>query len=433
MTSSIIDGYKFIQAPTMEALHFGKKRTRPNLEVPEQQYKVALTELFLNSPPILDMRAKVGPKLASTVKQVSPGHLLAIHKAWPTLIDCGCANLVLQSKKILSALHQLVAENRILIPADMQEVQVPCLIHCVKDHLMKCAEMMRALKNEGWQYNSDQIAKPYRLSAGMKSKLMHCHRKVLGPILEVMEFSAFVELDPGTLSPMSSRHQEWAMLPPSKVPDGVCHTPSKKPNLDKQITPDKKLFCHGADKDQAVEKDDAQDETVKAVDAGQVDAGQVDSGQVDAGQVDALHVDAQGYPVIFGNFLCAHDGGESVDALQLDAQGYPVIFGNFLCAHDGGESDAKEEPSKMDGNDEDQSLANIAPINPNVRSRKLANIGVAKMRQEEGLEATVTKRVKGKQTTKKKSLKAKMIALWHPEQAPAQAKAKKGGKKEVVK
>ena len=83
--------------------HAGKasKRGKANLRVTDVQYKHALYECLVADPPLLDMRSKLGPRLCAHVKQVEPGHLMAVHKAWMPLINNGCKNLVLQSKQCL--------------------------------------------------------------------------------------------------------------------------------------------------------------------------------------------------------------------------------------------------------------------------------------------------------------------------------------------
>ena len=89
-----------------------RARSKPNLSVSEVQYKEALHALLVADPPMLDMNAKLGPELAYTQKQVTPGHLVSLEKLWYKLISSGCKQLVLQSQKIRSALHFLVSEAR---------------------------------------------------------------------------------------------------------------------------------------------------------------------------------------------------------------------------------------------------------------------------------------------------------------------------------
>ena len=95
---------------------------------------------------------------------------------------------------------------------------------------------------------------------------------------------------------------------------------------------------------------------------------------------DADQFDTNGYPLIFKHVLCAHDADAS------DAKGYPQMFKRFVIAHATDISAAKEEAASKKGGKYDMIGATLAPINPNVRSRKLANNKVAKAREEEGLE-----------------------------------------------
>ena len=131
------------------------------------------------------MRSKLGPQLSTHVKQVDPGHLMAMHKTWMPLIDSGCNNLVLQRYKIWHALHSLANENSILIQADTTPFIVPVVVDAVKQHIMDCTAMMRAmmraLNNEGWQYNLVGISKPMHTSSSVKSKLIEAHLAILGP------------------------------------------------------------------------------------------------------------------------------------------------------------------------------------------------------------------------------------------------------------
>ena len=138
---------------TMEVAHDpghackASKRGRANLLVTDVQYKHALYECLVADPPLLDMRSKLGPRLCAHVKQVEPGHLMAVQKAWMPLINNGCKNLVLQSKKISSALHSLALENSLLIQAGGPlSLIVPVVVIDVKEHIMACAMMMRAFK-----------------------------------------------------------------------------------------------------------------------------------------------------------------------------------------------------------------------------------------------------------------------------------------------
>ena len=50
---------------------------------------------------------------------------------------------------------------------------------------MDCASGMRALKNEGMQGGGYHNG----LASGLKSKMVGVHMQVLGPILQLMEFS----------------------------------------------------------------------------------------------------------------------------------------------------------------------------------------------------------------------------------------------------
>ena len=146
--------------------------------------KDALYQLLVADPPLLDMRSKLGPQLCTHVKQVDPGHLMAIHAFWMPLIKSGCKKMVLQSKTIWQTLHSLANENNILIQADTKPLIVPVVIDAVKQRVMQCAAMMRALKNEGWQYSLLGISKPMHTSSSVKSRLTGAHLAVLGPILQ---------------------------------------------------------------------------------------------------------------------------------------------------------------------------------------------------------------------------------------------------------
>ena len=108
----------FIMKVILKARECSKGRTRANLEVTELQYKAALHELFFSAPPVLDMKAKLGPNLVSHVKQVIPGALLALHKIVMPLIQGGWAVEIwcCNRKKVLVSLHTTVAERKVLAP-----------------------------------------------------------------------------------------------------------------------------------------------------------------------------------------------------------------------------------------------------------------------------------------------------------------------------
>ena len=156
-----------------------RSRTKPNLQVTEEQYKDALHALLVAEPPLLDMRSKLGPVLAKHVKQVTPGHLVSLEKLWYQLIIKGCKQLVLQSNKIKSSLFALVHENSLLIQPGTLPVLIPVIVDEAKQHIMDCAALMRSLKNEGMRG-----ARHYNLAAGLKHKMVGVHMQVLGPILE---------------------------------------------------------------------------------------------------------------------------------------------------------------------------------------------------------------------------------------------------------
>ena len=174
--------------------------SKPNLSVSEVQYKEALHALLVADPPILDLNAKLGPVLAKHVKQVTPGHLVSLEKLWYPLISSGCKQLVLQSQKIRSALHTLVSENSLLIAAGTHPIKVPVIIDDVKAHIMDCAAMMRAIKNEGMPGVSKATSD---LASALKHKMVGLHFQVLGPIIALMQHSDVVMNEPAMPCPLS--------------------------------------------------------------------------------------------------------------------------------------------------------------------------------------------------------------------------------------
>ena len=135
---------------------------------------------------MLDLKAKLGPELAQHLKQVTPGHLVSLEKMWLQLISSGCKQFVLQSQKIRSALHTLVSQHSLLIADGTPPIKVPCIIDDVKAHIMDCATMMRAIKNEGMpgsrRHTSD-------LASALKHKMVGLQFQVLGPIISSMQHS----------------------------------------------------------------------------------------------------------------------------------------------------------------------------------------------------------------------------------------------------
>ena len=390
-----------------------RARSKPNLSVSEVQYKEALHALLVADPPMLDLKAKLGPNLVQHQKQVAPGHLVSLEKLWYHLISSGCKQLVLQSQKIRSALHTLVAENSLLIAAGTPPIKVPVIIDDVKAHIMDCAAMMRAIKNEGMPGASKNISD---LASALKHKMVGLHFQVLGPIIALMQHSDAVMNEPTMpcpLSPPLSYLSSIPQLPPSAFSAlGVC-TPMKTAKLAKQITPEKLLQSTGCDitmgeskGTRSIEHDDVQDAN---------DGGDVSNVDVDCKVDPDIAVDECGYPTIFGSILMSQ--------VAVDEDGYPTIFGSIL------KGDGEFEGVNVDSMECDEGLPSIQPINPNVRARKLEVNGVAKAKLEEdvanGVAPAIKKRLKSKKAVNNKTLKAKMIQQWHPSD-PHAAEASKG-------
>ena len=421
-----------------------RSRTKPNLQVTEEQYKDALHALLVAEPPLLDMRSKLGPVLAKHVKQVTPGQLVSLEKLWYQLINKGCKQLVLQSNKIKIALFKLVHENSLLILPGTLPVLIPVIVDDVKQHIMDCAAIMRALKNEGMSG-----ARHYNVAAGLKNKMVGVHMQVLGPILQNMEFSDLVLMEPGMPCPLSppidlasipllppsklepgmpSAHLPWPLsppidlasiplLPPSKLVDlGDC-TPTKSQRIERKITPEKLMSGKGG-----------------------CDV-QVGDSSMGKGLDPEVVLDEHGWPTLFGDIIMSE--------VPVDEYGYPTIFGDIIEGMEAMQDDdslpsmaeGKEAmqdddslPSMAEGKEamqDDDSLPSIKPINPNVRARKLEVNAAAKALLEDdlakGVAPTVKKRLKSKQPTKKtKNLKAQMIQQWHQsEEDPQEADASK--------
>ena len=102
--SATIDASATMDASATADACMKRHMSKANLQVSEHQYEAAFRALLL-TPPLIDMQTKLGPQLCSHVKQVTPGHLMAIHKAWMPLIERGCSDVILQSQKIKVALH----------------------------------------------------------------------------------------------------------------------------------------------------------------------------------------------------------------------------------------------------------------------------------------------------------------------------------------
>ena len=391
-----------------------RSRTKPNLQVTEEQYKDALHALLVAEPPLLDMRSKLGPVLAKHVKQVTPGQLVSLEKLWYQLINKGCNQLVLQSNKIKIALFKLVHENSLLILPGTLPVLIPVIVDDVKQHIMDCAAIMRALKNEGMSG-----ARHYNVAAGLKNKMVGVHMQVLGPIVQKMEFSDLVLMEPGMPCPLSPPIDlaSIPLLPPSKLVDlGDC-TPTKSQRIDRKITPEKLMSGKGW-----------------------CDV-QVGDSSMGKGLDPEVVLDEHGWPTLFGDIIMSE--------VPVDEYGYPTIFGDIIEGMEAMQDDdslpsmtegkeAKQDddslPSMAEGKEamhDDDSLPSIKPINPNVRARKLAVNAAAKALLEDdlakGVAPTVKKRLKSKQPTKKtKNLKTQMIQQWHQsEEDPQEADASK--------
>ena len=412
---STMDGSLLLSPRTTRA------RSKPNLSVSEVQYKEALHALLVADPPMLDLKTKFGPKLAQHQKQVTPGHLVSLEKMWYKRISSGCKQLVLQSQKIGAALHKLVFENSLLIVDGTPQIKVPVIINDVKDHIMDCAAIMRAIKNEGMPGASKATSD---LASALKHKMVGMHLHILGPIIALMQHSDAVMNEPAMPCPLSPPLSlldlsSIPQLPPSSFSAGVC-TPTTSAKLAKQITPQKLLQSTGCDitmgqgkGTRSIEHDDVQSAN---------DGGDVSNVDADCKLDPDIAVDECGYPTMFGSILMSQ--------VAVDEDGYPTIFGSIIKG-DGEFEGVIVDSMECDGVQalDDESLQSIQPINPNVRSRKLEVNGVAKAKLEEdvanGVVPPVKKKLKGKQPSKAKTLKAKMIQQWHPSD-PHAAEASKG-------
>ena len=389
------------------------------------------------APPMVDLKTRLGPQLAKHQKQVTPGHLVSLEKFWHPLINNGCQQLVLQSQKIRSALHQLVHENSLLIREGTPQVAVPCIIDDVKQHIMHCASMMRGLKNAGMPGCSIAIC---AIASALKHKMVvGVHWQILGPIIEKIEFSDAVMNEPGMPCPLSPGIDLALIpqLPPSRLSFLDDCTPTKSAKLTKMITPDKVLpdkvlqaqvvdGVQGGDNTMCSGKGQVGDNTMDAGRRTRItehdDVQSANDGpnvDVDCKLDTEVDEDEWGYPTIFGSIL--------MNQIALDKDGFPTIFGSILKGGDeSGGVVVEMEDAAMEC---DEDLPGIKPINPNVRARKLEVKGVAKAKQDEdvakGVAPPIKKRLKRKQAVKKKSLKAKMIEQWHPSD-PHAAEASKG-------
>ena len=449
---STMDGFVLLSPRCTRA------RSKPNLSVSEKKYKEALHAVFVADPPIMDLKNKLGPMLVKHPKQVTPGHLVSLEQLWYQLISSGCKQLVLQSIKISSALHALVCENSLLLPADTPPIKIPCIIADVKAHIMDCATLMRAIKNEGMPGSSKTNSD---MASALKHKMVGLHLQVLSPIIALMEHSDAVMNEPAMPCPLSP---PWPssipQLPPSAFSAlGVC-TPTTSAKVARQITPQKLLQppaapallppaapagnsdtiqdrlrqviaraegcditmgegkaegkgegkgcditmgeCKGT---RSIEHDDVQSAN---------DGGDVSNVDDDCKLDPDIVVDECGYPTIFGSILMSQ--------VAVGEDGYPTIFGSIL------KGDGEFEGVNVDSMDCDEGLPSIRPINPNVRARKLEVNKVAKAKLEQdvanGVAPSTKKRLKSKQAVKKKTLKATMIQQWHPSDPHPKAKSK---------
>ena len=78
--SATIDASATMDASATTDAYLKKQKSNATLQVSEHQYKAAFDALLL-TPPLIDMQTKLGPQSCSHVKQVTPGNLMAIHKA----------------------------------------------------------------------------------------------------------------------------------------------------------------------------------------------------------------------------------------------------------------------------------------------------------------------------------------------------------------
>ena len=181
----------------------------------------------------------------------------------------------------------------------------------IKHHIMDCAAVMRAIKNDGMPGISSATA---ALASALKHKMVGLHCQFLGPIIALMEHSNVVMLEPGMPCPLSPSLSVLDLssipqLPPSKLSAlgvslmsalGVC-TPPTSTKLGKQITPEKLLQSTGCDitmgegkGTRSTEHDDVQSAN---------DGGDVSNVDADCKLDPDIAVDECGFPTIFGSIL----------------------------------------------------------------------------------------------------------------------------------
>ena len=146
-------------------------------------------------------------------------------------------------------MHALVSENSLLIAEGTPPIKVPVIVDDVTGHIMDCASMMRAIKNDGMPGVSKATS---ALASALKHKMVGLHFQKLAPIIALMQHSDVVTNEPTMPCPLSTPLTlpdlaEIPQLPPSKFSVlGVC-TPTKSEKLAKQFTPQKLLQSIGCD------------------------------------------------------------------------------------------------------------------------------------------------------------------------------------------
>lgn len=121
----------------------GKFRSVPNPEVSQAQYTKACED-WLSSPPIVDLRSKLGPKLAKAYRAVTPGMIEAVLPFACNIMEAGEKTCVLQAAKLETALAECMRLSSVFCNGSSREK----LAYDATCHLQSCFAMLRYLKAE---------------------------------------------------------------------------------------------------------------------------------------------------------------------------------------------------------------------------------------------------------------------------------------------
>ena len=157
-------------------------RATANLNVPLADYRQSVRQWFA-SHPVVPLRSKCGPRLASDVRGVTPPMVRQVVGLMTALIDAGCSTGVIQASKLEQALRAEVTANSIM--GSECEMNVDGLAHDVTNHIQSCVGLLRALRFE--DEGTASMQRQHSKSGGFRRKMSSDDWVKIRPLLDKLE------------------------------------------------------------------------------------------------------------------------------------------------------------------------------------------------------------------------------------------------------